>query len=791
MTVEREEVYSGPYVGNGITVAFPITFHAASVSEVGVLLNGADADRSSYTVTLDDDGTGTVTFFVAPVGEVIPYSDPLFTQEVNFEDQGPFYQGSVNEPIDRSALRDLILRDRSARSIMVPLGEAGAMLPPAPQRTMGKVLGFNPTTGDFEVQGAGAFKGDPGGNVMAIGLFTTATGINVPVGTDLVQTSGWGTIGNGAARYAADPVVNAAYVAAHPRTAFISNNGRGFRIAESIVDVRQAGAVADGVTNDTPAAQAATDTGQPVSWSAGTYFMASPVNRTGPVVWVGEGLSTTIICDDYVLLGISGSGSFIDNLTLTNKTAPWTIARDFNNWGATPPVTQSNVGYQPTTNDQDVWSSLTTAQQNQDIGPKIKFAGNASRIIVSRIYGRFVSVMIFDATDSTVRDCDFKGGKNFAAGILFWNVDGQQGINNQAINNTVRQPSFNGIAFARNAKGFAIDNVIDQVGESGIKLWQNTIAGKDVRCYEMEVSDNVSSFAYFDGLDLSSNYPHDVATNPTTGHKISGNRVYGARQTGIYADGKSNSFLNNDARTCGVTGLKLTFGDSVIVNNHSIGNNLSNSPSGEHQMAVLGENNTIGGNELRQTVSNGTCLYAPGFNIVATNPYSGGMLFLGNPGAITSVIYGNPQASMTRIDQTSHSGLRQNATGGSALQLYSEDGAVGVTSIDFHPRRHQLPNPSARINGILALGAGGAELGFLQLLHARNGAMVPGITIAGSNGSPGTTYVEIQCPPAAPDPGTTGASRNVAFWIDEAGNALKVQVKYANGTVKAASIALT
>lgn len=50
-------------------------------------------------------------------------------------------------------------------------------------------------------RGGDGGKGDPGGNVMAVGLFTALSGLNVPVGTDSVQTTGWTRKGVGAGVY--------------------------------------------------------------------------------------------------------------------------------------------------------------------------------------------------------------------------------------------------------------------------------------------------------------------------------------------------------------------------------------------------------------------------------------------------------------------------------------------------------------------------------------------------------------------------------------------------------------
>ena len=90
-------------------------------------------------------------------------------------------------------------------------------------------------------------KGDPGGNVMTIGLFNQAPALSIPVGADLVQTSGWSVIGEGTATYVYDPLVDAAFAAANPRTAFVSANGRGYRLdPQQLLTIQKFGGRADG-----------------------------------------------------------------------------------------------------------------------------------------------------------------------------------------------------------------------------------------------------------------------------------------------------------------------------------------------------------------------------------------------------------------------------------------------------------------------------------------------------------------------------------------------------------------
>jgi hypothetical protein len=56
----------------------------------------------------------------------------------------------------------------------------------------------------FDVAPRSEFKGDPGGNTMAVGLWSAISGLTIPVGTDLIQTSGEATLGLGSWDYTRD-----------------------------------------------------------------------------------------------------------------------------------------------------------------------------------------------------------------------------------------------------------------------------------------------------------------------------------------------------------------------------------------------------------------------------------------------------------------------------------------------------------------------------------------------------------------------------------------------------------
>lgn len=119
---------------------------------------------------------------------------------------------------------------------------------------------------------------------LAIGLFAAASALSIPTGTDLVQTSGYSTVGKGHAIYVADAAVDGTYVSTYPRAGFITANGRGFRLSyEQFHNQQMFGALADDDdgatgTDDFPAFAAARDWLQSIELdpSSGGYYTGSP-----------------------------------------------------------------------------------------------------------------------------------------------------------------------------------------------------------------------------------------------------------------------------------------------------------------------------------------------------------------------------------------------------------------------------------------------------------------------------------------------------------------------------------
>jgi hypothetical protein len=441
------------------------------------------------------------------------------------------------------------------------------------------------------------------------------------------------------------------------------------------VSVKDFGAVGDGVADDTAAMQAATNTGKTVFFPEGVYKMLGAVTYSGCVRWKGSGVLSRILNDDSILVVTNGAGSTVDNLDAVNITAPWIIYRDPDNWSAVPVPVQSNGdGYQPTINDQDIWATLTAAQKNQDIGPKFLIHGD-SNIRVSRITGRFVTVWVYDAVRSVIRDCNFRAGKNVNAGIMFWNVDGQIGYGNKIVDNVVTWPSFSGVSMARNYDGSMEGNIVEHAGESGLKTCQNFSNGViDLRCRRLLISGNKTRYCYYDGLDVSSDYPHTGTLD--VGHRILNNDTYKNRQTGFYGDGKYVKFSGNSARECGLAGIELFYNNCKISENLVDNCNTVNLAQ-VNQFSLTGDNNVLSTNVTRRVVASGYGIYAPGNNINFLNFAQGCANFLGATAATKAVNEGNVD-TVTGLKTIQSFQFVLFNNGGTIQHLFKSENVIGV-----------------------------------------------------------------------------------------------------------------
>ena len=151
-----------------------------------------------------------------------------------------------------------------------------------------------------EVAAGGSGSGGAAGLTLT---FVSAAGAVIGSTVLAVETAGYGVAGRGAARYVYDAAVNAAYVTANPRAAFLAANGRGFRLdLTQAIDLLMFGAVADNATDCLAAFQAALDylkAGSAVGNSyqkpsgrlhlpAGRYYCSATINLKHTVHLKGE-----------------------------------------------------------------------------------------------------------------------------------------------------------------------------------------------------------------------------------------------------------------------------------------------------------------------------------------------------------------------------------------------------------------------------------------------------------------------------------------------------------------------
>lgn len=178
MTVSVDIGQAGPYFPNGATVSFPFGFKILADSELELLLidtAGVETvvNSANYTVTIAIDGEGgTATFTSPPVNDgraLWVVSNPDFTQEILFEDEGPFNSAVLNPLADHAAVRDIWLRDRLLRSFVLPFDTAARAA----------LVGMFPVVG-------------PGG----VTTFSSGTGTDAGLRQDLALPTGSSLVGH-------------------------------------------------------------------------------------------------------------------------------------------------------------------------------------------------------------------------------------------------------------------------------------------------------------------------------------------------------------------------------------------------------------------------------------------------------------------------------------------------------------------------------------------------------------------------------------------------------------------
>lgn len=153
MSVSSTSRKSGPYIGNGVTVAFPFNFKVFSDSDVLVIQTNATGVEvtlnlgTNYTVALNADQDASPGGIVTLVGGALGENDFLTLssqvqelQPLVLTNAGGFYPSVINAALDRLTILIQQVSERLSRTlsygISSPLGD-GALPSPVPNNIIG------------------------------------------------------------------------------------------------------------------------------------------------------------------------------------------------------------------------------------------------------------------------------------------------------------------------------------------------------------------------------------------------------------------------------------------------------------------------------------------------------------------------------------------------------------------------------------------------------------------------------------------------------------------------------
>jgi hypothetical protein len=246
------------YSGNGVTKTHAVPFRFLTAGELAVsrISGGVETALSlgaDYSVAgANVDAGGSITTAAATAGGTVLRirGNTKRYQPTDYTANDTFPAESHEQALDRQAMVSQELAGHIVefgnRALLVPPGETIATLPTKTSRA-GKIFAWLAGTGSATALSAAElanmllaslvailpsnFKGDPGGNVMAVGSFASMSALNIPLGTDAVRTSCHTWKGVGDAFYLENTALTDADVAAQPRCIAKTANGRFFQLA--------------------------------------------------------------------------------------------------------------------------------------------------------------------------------------------------------------------------------------------------------------------------------------------------------------------------------------------------------------------------------------------------------------------------------------------------------------------------------------------------------------------------------------------------------------------------------
>jgi hypothetical protein len=152
------------HAGNGVTVAFPITFVFDTAADVKVVTTDADGTpteiTTGFSITGGSGSTGTCTFDVAPANNTIVtlYDDPVLSQTAEYPDNDAFPASAHEQALDKVVRQIKRLHQRVDRSLRMRDGDTSDgddSLIPLEATRAGKFLGFDANGNPVASEGTG------------------------------------------------------------------------------------------------------------------------------------------------------------------------------------------------------------------------------------------------------------------------------------------------------------------------------------------------------------------------------------------------------------------------------------------------------------------------------------------------------------------------------------------------------------------------------------------------------------------------------------------------------------
>jgi hypothetical protein len=476
--------------------------------------------------------------------------------------------------------------------------------------------GFTPVT-DFGAKGDAA-TGTDGTSEIGSAVFTTVSG-SFQSGKD----EGKAIIITGAG----------------PDNASLTTTIRAVKSPNRVILAAEAGFSATGLTywygtENTSSFQAAYNSMEPLFLPAGKFLMTGAVKGTTSLVLTGLGEQSTIIDDGLVFQTRGGGGNLLNNFRMQAATKLTPVApSDFPTPYAGTPVALDrigeDIGYQPELQDGDIWPKVSKQQRAQQIGPAMLLASDGTHVY--RITGDLVAILLYDVEFSEVALCDFRAGKNFAAGLGLWHTpgDGRENRHDSIHDNYVRYASYNGIIWAGSEDVSILHNRTENNGESGLK--NASTRGDGTYNTHVQIIGNRTQRNHYDGIDLSEDYPHK--NQHLASSVASGNTSKFNDRTGTYVDGLGWTLTDNTFEGNGLSGMSLDVSDSVVSGNILENNNTLHERFSHQMLIGVGtpsRNNVIEHNRIIGSASSGAAIFCSAMstgNRFDNNTASGGAVF--------------------------------------------------------------------------------------------------------------------------------------------------------------------